>query len=225
MVILFKKEKYGMNKKPPIISPSLLSADLANLSSEIKAVEDAGADWLHIDVMDGHFVPNLTMGPAIVASIKKVTHLPLDVHLMIENPQNYISAFTQAGADILTVHIETLANTKAVLDQIHHLGIKAGLSLRPSTPVTSIMPFLKDADLILVMTVNPGFSGQKFIPESVKKIEAIRKKVQHLLISVDGGVNAHTKKECVDAGANVLVAGDYIFKNNYKESIATLKGH
>lgn len=223
MVILFKKERYGMDKKPLIVSPSLLSADLANLSSEIKAVEEAGADWLHIDVMDGHFVPNLTMGPAIVASIKKITHLPLDVHLMIENPQNYISAFKQAGADILTVHIETLANTKAVLDQIHHLGIKAGLSLRPSTPVTSIMPFLKDTDLVLVMTVHPGFSGQKFIPESVKKIKVIRKEVQ--LISVDGGINAHTKKECVDAGANVLVAGNYIFKNDYKESIRALKSY
>ena len=214
-----------MDRKPPLISPSLLSADLANLSSEIKAVERAGADWLHIDVMDGHFVPNLTMGPAIVASIKKITNLPLDIHLMIENPQNYISAFAQAGADILTVHIETLTDTKAVLDQIHHLGVKAALSLRPSTPVTDIMPFLKNIDLALVMTVNPGFSGQKFIPKSVEKIKAIRKEAQHLLISVDGGINAHTKRECVDAGANVLVSGDYIFKNKYKESIATLKSH
>ncbi len=215
----------AINKKPPIISPSLLSADLANLSSEIKAVEKAGADWLHIDVMDGHFVPNLTMGPAIVASIKKVTSLPLDIHLMIENPQNYISSFAQAGADILTVHIETLTDTKAVLDQIHHLEVKAGLSLRPLTPVEHIIPFLKDIDLALVMTVNPGFSGQKFIPESIEKIKMIRKTIPELLISVDGGINAHTKKECIDAGANVLVAGNYIFKNNYKESIAALKSN
>ena len=212
-----------MNKKPTIVSPSLLSADLANLSYEIKAVEEAGADWLHIDVMDGHFVPNLTMGPAIVASIKKVTCLPLDVHLMIENPQNYIAAFAKAGADILTVHIETLTDTKVVLNQIHHLGIKTGLSLRPSTPVDHIIPFLEDIDLVLVMTVNPGFSGQKFIPESVEKIKVIRKRAPQLLISVDGGINAHTKRECIGAGANILVAGNYIFKNNYKESIAALK--
>ena len=211
--------------KPPIISPSLLSADLANLSSEIKAIEEAGADWLHIDVMDGHFVPNLTMGPAIVASIKKVTNLPLDVHLMIENPQNYISAFAQTGADIITVHIETLTDTKAVLDQIHQLGVKAGLSLRPLTPIEHIMPFLKDIDLALVMTVNPGFSGQEFMPESTEKIKVIRKVAPELLISVDGGINAHTKKECINAGANVLVAGNYIFKNNYKESITALKSN
>ena len=212
-----------MNKKPPIVSPSLLSADLANLSSEIKAVEKAGADWLHIDVMDGHFVPNLTMGPAVVAAIKKVTSLPLDVHLMIENPQDYISSFTQAGADIITVHIETLTDTKAVLDQIHHLGVKAGLSLRPLTPVKHIIPFLKDIDLALIMTVNPGFSGQKFMPESVEKIKVVREQAPQLFISVDGGINAHTKKECIDAGANVLVAGNYIFKNDYKESITALK--
>ena len=212
-----------MSKKPPIVSPSLLSADLANLSSEIKAVENAGADWLHIDVMDGHFVPNLTMGPPVVASIKKVTSLPLDVHLMIENPQNYILPFVKSGADILTVHIETLTDTKAVLNQIHDLGVKAGLSLRPSTSVDHIIPFLEDIDLVLVMTVNPGFSGQKFIPESVEKIKVIRKRAPQLLISVDGGINAYTKKECIDAGANVLVAGNYIFKNNYKESIAALK--
>ena len=211
-----------MNRKP-IVSPSLLSADLANLSSEIKAVEAAGADWLHIDVMDGHFVPNLTMGPPVVASIKKVTSLPLDVHLMIENPQDYLLPFVKSGADILTVHIETLTDAKAVLDQIHHLGIKAGLSLRPSTSVDHIIPFLEEIDLVLVMTVNPGFSGQKFMPESVEKIKVIRKKAPQLLISVDGGINVHTKKECVGAGADILVAGNYIFKNDYKESITALK--
>ena len=214
-----------MNKKPPIISPSLLSADLANLSAEVKAVEEAGADWLHIDVMDGHFVPNLTMGPAVVASLKKVTQLPLDIHLMIENPQNYISPFARAGADIITVHIETLTDTKEIIDQIHHFGIKAGLSLRPATPVTDIMPFLKDIDLLLVMTVNPGFSGQKFMSESVEKIRIARKAAPSLLISVDGGINAHTKRDCVDAGADVLVAGNYIFKNDYKESITALKNN
>ena len=211
--------------KSPIIAPSLLSAHLAYMSREIQAVKEAGADWLHIDVMDGHFAPNLTMGPDVAASIKQVTDLPLDIHLMIENPQNYIPIFVKAGADILTVHIETLKDPVAILRQIRHLGAKAGLSLKPDTPVTQVMPFLEETDLILVMTVNPGFSGQAFMHGPPEKVRIIRKKSDKILISVDGGINAQTRTSCVNAGADILVAGNYIFKNDYKKSIAILKGH
>ncbi len=214
-------EKVTNNKI--LVSPSLLSADLAHLSDEVQAVKVAGADWLHIDVMDGHFVPNLTMGPCLVASIKKITSLPLDVHLMIENPDKYILPFAKAGADILTVHIETLTNPQETLNQIHKLGMKAGLTLKPATDVMQLIPFLNDVELVLIMTVNPGFSGQSFMPKPLEKIKVIQKHCkQPLWISVDGGVNAMTKKACIQAGANVLVAGHYIFKNNYKKSIQTL---
>ena len=212
-------------KKSPIVAPSLLSAHLAHISKEIKAVYEAGADWLHIDVMDGHFVPNLTMGPDVVTSIRQVTHMPLDVHLMIENPADYISIFAKAGADILTVHIEVLKDPTSILKQIRHLGIKAGLSLKPDTPVIKIIPFLEEADLILVMTVNPGFSGQEFMHGPLEKIRVIRKKSDKILIAVDGGINADTGASCINEGADILVAGNYIFKNDYKKSIATLKGH
>ena len=214
-------EKVTNNKI--LVSPILLSADLAHLSDEVQAVKVAGADWLHIDVMDGHFVPNLTMGPCLVASIKKITSLPLDVHLMIENPDKYILPFAKAGADILTVHIETLTNPQETLNQIHKLGMKAGLTLKPATDVMQLIPFLNDVELVLIMTVNPGFSGQNFMPKPLEKIKVIQKHCkQPLWISVDGGVNAMTKKACIQAGANVLVAGHYIFKNNYKKSIQTL---
>ena len=214
-------EKVTNNKI--LVSPSLLSADLAHLSDEVQAVKVAGADWLHIDVMDGHFVPNLTMGPCLVASIKKITSLPLDIHLMIENPDKYILPFAKAGADILTVHIETLTNPQETLNQIHKLGMKAGLTLKPATDVMQLIPFLNDVELVLIMTVNPGFSGQSFMPEPLQKIPTIQRHCQKkLLISVDGGINATTKNECINAGANVLVAGHYIFKNNYRESIQTL---
>ena len=214
-------EKVTNNKI--LVSPSLLSADLAHLSDEVQAVKVAGADWLHIDVMDGHFVPNLTMGPCLVASIKKITSLPLDVHLMIENPDKYILPFAKAGADILTVHIETLTNPQETLNQIHKLGMKAGITLKPATDVMQLIPFLNDVELVLIMTVNPGFSGQSFMPKPLEKIKVIQKHCkQPLWISVDGGVNAMTKKACIQAGANVLVAGHYIFKNNYKKSIQTL---
>lgn len=215
-----------MKAKTPLVSPSLLSADLSQLASEVQAVETVGADWLHIDVMDGHFVPNLTMGPDIVACVRKVTSLPLDVHLMVENPEKYIPAFVKAGADILTVHIETLSDPLTVLRQIRCLGVKVGLSLKPDTPVTQILPFLDEVDLVLVMTVHPGFSGQKFMAKPLEKIKVIHKQIQpgqNVLISVDGGVNGDSGSMCVDMGANVLVAGNYIFKNDYRESITTLK--
>ena len=213
-----------MKKKTPLIAPSLLSADLSHLALEVQAVEKAGADWLHLDIMDGHFVPNLTMGPDIVASVKKITDLPLDVHLMIENPEKHITAFAKAGANILTVHIETLQHPEPLLKQIRQLGIKTGLSLKPDTPVTQILPFLKNVDLVLIMTVHPGFSGQKFIEKPLEKIKAIRGQVgQDVLIAVDGGVNDQTKKTCIEQGADVLVAGNYIFKNDYKQSINLLR--
>jgi len=157
------------------IAPSILAADFANLASEIKAVEEAGADWLHIDVMDGHFVPNLTIGPPVVASLRKVTGLPLDVHLMIEKPDNYLETFVLAGADILTVHVETCPHLHRTLQCIHKLGKKAGVALNPTTPLIFLEPILEEVDLILIMSVNPGFGGQEFIPQTLKRIQTVQK--------------------------------------------------
>ena len=210
--------------KKVIISPSILSADFANLERDIKRVELAGADWLHIDVMDGHFVPNITIGVPVTATINKVTQLPLDVHLMIENPDKYIKAFAKAGADILTFHIESNSDVKSTIDLIKSFNIKAGLSIKPNTPPEVVFPYLNDLDLVLVMTVEPGFGGQKFMPLCAEKIPAIRKNApKDLIIQVDGGINAETARICTSYGANSLVAGNYIYKSeNIKSAIESL---
>ncbi len=194
------------------VAASLLSADFSRLAQEIRQVEEAGADMLHIDVMDGHFVPNITIGPEVVKYIRRCTGLPLDVHLMIENPQKYSDIFVSAGSDMLTMHIETvsLAKLKAQSLRLRAKGIKFGVSLNPATPIAKIKPILKYVDFVLVMSVNPGFSGQAFIPAALKKIKELRA-IYPGDISVDGGINAFTAKKAVRSGANILAAGSYIF--------------
>lgn len=208
-----------------LIAPSILSADFANLEKEIKAVEAAGADWIHVDVMDGHFVPNLTIGAPVVKCLRPITNLPLDVHLMIEKPENFIEDFVRAGATYITIHVEATENPRAVLKSIREQGVKAGITLRPQTPVDKIIPLLEDADLVLVMTVNPGFGGQGFMREQVAKVKKLRQiiteKNLNVLIEVDGGVDDKTAKEIRDA--DVLVAGSYVFKRDYAEAIRALK--
>ncbi|MCX5695142.1 MAG: ribulose-phosphate 3-epimerase [Candidatus Omnitrophica bacterium] len=194
------------------VGPSLLSADFSCLYEEIKSVEKAGANLLHIDIMDGHFVPNITIGPVVVKYIRKCTKLPLDTHLMIENPQKYIDAFVDAGSDMLTVHIETVSNSalKALGLRLRRKGIKFGISLNPGTPISKIKPVLKYADFVLVMSVNPGFGGQSFIPGAINKIKELRA-IYKKDIAVDGGINNSTAKSVILAGANILAAGSYIF--------------
>lgn len=206
------------------VSPSILSADFANLERDIKLVENNGADWIHVDVMDGHFVPNITIGVPVVASIKKVTKLPLDVHLMIENPEKYVEAFAKAGADILTFHYECGSDIKSTIDLIKSFGIKAGLSIKPKTSPELILPYLNDLDLVLVMTVEPGFGGQKFMQDCAEKILVIKKNSpENVVIQVDGGINAETARICTSYGANSLVAGSYIYKSaDIKSAIASL---
>ncbi len=197
------------------IAPSILSADFAALAEETRRVERAGADWLHVDVMDGHFVPNLTVGPVVVKWLKKRTRLPLDVHLMIERPEKYIPAFAQAGGWLLTVHWEACRRPAEVLRLIKKHGCRAGMSVRPKTPIGKIRPFLKDLDLVLVMTVEPGFGGQAFMPEMLSKVRDARRWInasrRPCWVEVDGGINADTASLAVQAGADALVAGNAIF--------------
>ena len=194
------------------VAPSLLSADFANLSREIKSVERAGADLLHIDVMDGHFVPNITIGPVVVKYIRRITNLALDVHLMIENPQRYLESFILAGSDMITVHIEvvSMAGLRAMSQRLRAKKIKFGISLNPSTPLSKIKEALPYVDFVLVMSVNPGFGGQKFISGVIPKIRKLRS-VFNKDIAVDGGINYQTAKGVIKAGANILAAGSYIF--------------
>lgn len=199
-----------------IVSPSILSADFANLERDIKKVENGGADWLHIDVMDGHFVPNITIGVPVVKSIKQIASIPLDVHLMIENPRNYIKPFAEAGADIITFHYEA-AKDKAseIIKLIKSFGVKAGLSIKPKTSPDEIFDYLHELDMVLIMTVEPGFGGQKFMPDCAEKITVIKENApENLIIQVDGGINAETAKVCTQYGANSLVAGNYIYKSD-----------
>lgn len=211
-----------------IVSPSILSADFSNLERDIKLVEDFGADWIHIDVMDGHFVPNLTIGAPVVKDIRKVTNLPLDTHLMIEKPENYVDDFIKAGSDIITFHKEAVKDAESLIKYIKSNGKKAGISIKPKTEVKEIEHLIPKADLVLIMTVEPGFSGQDFMENcalKIKEIKDIKDKINpELVIQVDGGINEKTALICKNYGADSLVAGNYIYKNkDIKSAITFLK--
>lgn len=210
-----------------IISPSILSADFANLGRDVKKVAECGADWIHIDVMDGHFVPNITIGAPVVKAIRNITDKVFDVHLMIENPERYIKDFADAGADIITFHYEAVKNDKIIeiADYIKSFGLKAGLSIKPKTPAEDIFKYLEYFDLILVMTVEPGFGGQKFMKDCAQKLRLLKRNApEGIYLQVDGGINAQTARVCAFNGANSLVAGSYIFNSeNMKSAIDSLR--
>ncbi len=210
------------------VAPSILSADFSKLGEEIKAVENAGADWIHIDVMDGRFVPNITIGAPVIKSIRKITDLPFDVHLMIVEPEKYIDDFVDAGADIITVHYETCWHLHRIVEDIKSRGVCAGVSINPATPVEVLSEIISYVDLILIMSVNPGFGGQRYISSSTKKIKKIKQLVEKIemkpLIEVDGGVTIENSNEIKKAGADILVAGSTVFKSqNYEKTILELK--
>jgi len=207
-----------------LIAPSILSADFSELGEEVKDVERAGADWIHVDVMDGHFVPNITIGPLVVKSIRPVTKLPMDVHLMIKEPEKYIESFVKAGADIITFHIESEGDPKEIIRLIKYFKKRVGVSIKPKTDVKSIMPILQMVDMVLVMTVEPGFGGQGFMPDCLPKIEEVRK-IFRKDIEVDGGINELSAKDVIAKGANVIVAGTSVFgTKDYASAIKILRG-
>lgn len=207
------------------ISPSLLAADFARLDRELAKIEAGGADWLHLDVMDGVFVPNISFGLPVIQSLRPVSRLTFDVHLMIQNPIRYVEAFQKAGADYLTFHLESEGDPGKTIEAIHRAGMKAGISIKPGTPVERLLPYLPGLELVLIMSVEPGFGGQKFMPESLEKIAAVRTAAPDIHISVDGGINGETGALCRKAGADVLVAGSYVFgAENPAAAIARLKG-
>ena len=206
--------------KKILIAPSLLSADFSRLAEEVRDVENAGCDVLHVDVMDGHFVPNLTIGPLVVDAVHRVTEMPLDVHLMIDQPSRYIAEFRKAGADWITVHVESEKDIRGALRMIRESGAKVGISLRPKTPLEAILPYLPELDLVLVMSVEPGFGGQSFMPDMMEKIKVLRPKFQGL-ISVDGGIGAGNACQALEAGADILVAGSAIFGKSDRSKAVT----
>jgi ribulose-phosphate 3-epimerase len=217
-----------MEVKVKKIAPSILSADFSRLGDEVRAIEKGGADVIHIDVMDGHFVPNITIGPLVVQGLKKLTSLPLDVHLMIENPERYIEVFAQAGSDWITIHAEVCPNLKRMIKKIRQLNVRPGIVLKPATSLKTLYPVLDHLDLVLLMSVNPGFGGQSFIPSTLKKIERLRKIIDQncyrLEIEVDGGVKVENIKEVSKAGGDIFVVGTGIFKTrDYGETIRKLR--
>jgi ribulose-phosphate 3-epimerase len=217
-----------MNRSAVRIAPSILSADFARLADEIACVESGGADLLHVDVMDGHFVPNLTLGPPIVEAIRKVTKLPLDVHLMITNPDAFVQEFAEAGADYLTVHVETCPHLHRTVQAIKGHGVKAGVTLNPATSLATVEEILSDIDLLLIMSVSPGFGGQQFIPSSLGKIQRARRLLDHshsqAALEVDGGVKVDNAAQILEAGADILVAGSAIFTSqDYRSTITALR--
>jgi len=218
-----------MNKDQPILAASILSADFLKLGDQVRQVQDSGVDWLHIDVMDGHFVPNLTMGPFIVEACRRTSQLPIDVHLMVTEPDFLLEAFVRAGADHLTVHVEACADLPATINKIKALKVKAGVTLNPETPFSHIFPFLDQVDGVLVMTVHPGYSGQQFMPGTVEKISAIRNHLDRIRssawLAVDGGINPATLPETRRAGADVFISASTIFKNpgGIKKGVRSLR--
>jgi ribulose-phosphate 3-epimerase len=217
-----------MTDRKPLIAPSLLAADFARLAEEIAAVEEAGADWLHVDVMDGHFVPNITIGPLIAKTARGATSLPLDVHLMIESPERYIDAFAKAGANTIGVHAETCPHLHRTIETIREAGPRAAVAINPSTPASAVQEVLGDVDQVLVMTVNPGFGGQKFIASTLPKIETLRRWIDErgleVALEVDGGIGPETIARAAQAGANVFVAGTAVFgAGDYAEAIEGLR--
>jgi len=212
-----------------LVAPSILAADLAELGAEVRAVESAGADWIHIDVMDGHFVPNLTMGPDIVRAVDRITDLPLDVHLMIENPAEYVEPFARAGADYLSVHIEVVDDVEAIFGKIERIGCKPALVLNPDTPVEAVSPYVSRAAMILVMSVHPGFAGQGFLPSALPKLRALRElKARYespCLLEIDGGIKAENAAAAREAGADVIVSGSGVFgQPDYASVISAIRG-
>jgi ribulose-phosphate 3-epimerase len=217
--------------RPVKLAPSILSADFSRLGEQVQDAATGGADWIHVDVMDGHFVPNITVGPLVVRALRPITKLPLDVHLMIENPEQYIEDFAQAGADRINVHVETCPHLHRTIQQIREAGCKPGVTLNPGTPLSTLEEILPDVDLVLIMSVNPGFGGQSYIPGSTAKIARLRRMLDNIdskaEIEVDGGINAETITEVVKAGATVLVAGSAMFndKASVAENIQQLRNH
>ena len=210
-------------EKKIIIAPSLLAADFSILKEEITNIENAGAEYLHLDVMDGNFVPNISFGPVVIKSLRAHSNLIFDVHLMIENPDKYVADFVDAGADIICVHVESTKHLNRTIQLIKSYKKKVGVALNPSTSLDTIKYDLDNIDMVLIMTVNPGFGGQKFIPQKIQKIKELRKIAPNIDIQVDGGINDEISKLVIEAGANVLVAGSYVFNGNYKDKIDSLR--